>query len=165
GFAFTLGIGTFVSLFTAVMATQAILTTMGNSRMISRPTALGAGGKKREWTFDFMGASRWFFSLSGGILLIGALAIGGKGLNLGIDFTSGTRITASLVKSATEQQIGSAVSGAGAVGPEVQKISNKSLGDNVFQISAKQLQPAGVAKVRTALDNKFGLKQGTFDVT
>jgi SecD/SecF fusion protein len=165
GFAFTLGIGTFVSLFTAVMATQAILTTMGNSRMISRPSALGAGGKNREWTFDFMGASRWFFSLSGVILLIGALAIGGKGLNLGIDFTSGTRITASLVKSANEQQVRSVVSGAGAVGPEVQRITNKGLGPNVFQVSAKQLQPAGVAQVRSALDSKFGLKQGTFDVT
>jgi SecD/SecF fusion protein len=32
GFALTLGIGTFVSLFTAVMATQAILVTMGRSR-------------------------------------------------------------------------------------------------------------------------------------
>ena len=35
-----------------------------------------------------MGASKWFFSLSGTILLIGALAIGGKGLNFGIDFKS-----------------------------------------------------------------------------
>jgi SecD/SecF fusion protein len=165
GFAFTLGIGTFVSLFTAVMATQAILTTMGNSRMISRPSALGAGGKKREWRFDFMGASRWFFSLSGVILLIGALAIGGKGLNLGIDFTSGTRITASLVKPANEQQVASVVTGAGAVGPEVQKISNKSLGPYVFQVSSKQLQPDKVAQVRTALASKFGLRQGTFDVT
>jgi SecD/SecF fusion protein len=138
---------------------------MGNSRMISRPSALGAGGKKREWHFDFMGASRWFFSLSGVILLIGALAIGGKGLNLGIDFTSGTRITASLDKAANEQQVGSVVSGAGAVGPEVQKISNKSLGAYVFQISSKQLQPDKVAQVRSALDSKFGLKQGTFDVT
>ena len=34
GFAFTLGIGTFVSLFTAVLATQAILMTMGDSRAI-----------------------------------------------------------------------------------------------------------------------------------
>src|SRR5213082_1225072 len=96
GFAFTLGIGTFVSLFTAVMATQAILTTMGSSRAIASPSALGAGGKRRTWRFDFMGASRYFFSMSGVILLVGALAIGGKGLNLGIDFTSGTRITASL---------------------------------------------------------------------
>ena len=40
-----------------------------------------------------MGNSKWFFSMSGVILLIGALAIGGKGLNFGIDFESGTRIT------------------------------------------------------------------------
>jgi SecD/SecF fusion protein len=158
GFAFTLGIGTFVSLFTAVMATQAILMTMGNSRVISSPSALGAGGKKRAWTFDFMGASRYFFSMSGVILLIGALAIGGRGLNLGIDFTSGTRITASLVKPANESQVRSAVAGAGAVNPIVQRISNKALGNDVFQISAKQLQPSGVAQVRGALESKFGLK-------
>ena len=46
GFAFTLGIGTIVSLFTAVLATQAILMTMGSSRAISRPSALGAGGEE-----------------------------------------------------------------------------------------------------------------------
>ena len=45
-----------------------------------------------------MGASQWFFSLSGMILLIGALAIGGKGLNFGIDFKSGTRIQTAFVQ-------------------------------------------------------------------
>ena len=48
-----------------------------------RPSALGRGRQARAWTFDFMGASRYFFSMSGVILLIGALAIGGRGLNLG----------------------------------------------------------------------------------
>ncbi len=96
GFAFTLGIGTFVSLFTAVLATQAILTTMGDSRVIQSPSALGAGGAKRHWRFDFMGASRYFFSMSGVILLVGALAIGGRGLNLGIDFTGGTQMSGRL---------------------------------------------------------------------
>jgi SecD/SecF fusion protein len=158
GFAFTLGIGTFVSLFTAVMATQAILSTMGRSRIISHPTMLGAGGKKRGWRFDFMGASRYFFSMSGVILLIGALAIGGRGLNLGIDFTSGTRITASLERNATQQQVSSAVSAAGAASPTVQKITNKALGNNVFQISAKQLQPQGVTRVLNALQSRFGLR-------
>src|SRR5439155_12507334 len=80
GFAFTLGIGTLVSLFTAVLATQAALGAMGRSRLVARPSALGAGRSRRGWTFDFMGASKWFFSLSGTILLVGALAIGGKGL-------------------------------------------------------------------------------------
>jgi SecD/SecF fusion protein len=157
GFAFTLGIGTIVSLFTAVLATQAILMSMGDSRTIARPSALGAGKKKRDWHFDFMGSSRYFFSLSGVILLIGALAIGGRGLNLGIDFTSGTRITASLQKPATESQVSSVISSAGAVTPQVQKVTNKALGSEVFQISAKKLGPNGVPKVRAALQNRFGL--------
>jgi len=105
GFALTLGLGTAVSLFTAVMMTQAILMTMGSSRAISRPSALGAGGAKRAWRFDFMGASKYFFSMSGVILLVGALAVGGKGLNLGIDFTGGTRITASLQQPATHHRL------------------------------------------------------------
>jgi len=158
GFALTLGIGTFVSLFTAVMATQAILTSMGNSRVISSRSALGAGGKKHEWRYDFMGASKYFFTMSGTILLIGALAIGGRGLNLGIDFTSGTQITASLVRSATQPQVAAVVSAAGASNPVVQKISNPGLGNNVFEISAKKLQPAGVAKVDQALQSHFGLR-------
>ena len=116
GFAFTLGIGVIVSLFTAVLATQAILMTMGDSRMIARPSALGVSAKKRVWKFDFMGASRYFFSMSGVILLIGALAIGGRGLNLGIDFTSGTRITASLSRPATAAQVTSVVNNAGGQG-------------------------------------------------
>ena len=139
GFAFTLGIGVIVSLFTAVLATQAILTTMGDSRMIARPSALGAGKSKRVWRFDFMGASRYFFSMSGVILLIGALAIGGRGLNLGIDFTSGTRITTSLSHTASAAQVQSTVAANGALSPVVQKIDNKALGNDVFQISAKEL--------------------------
>src|SRR5205823_1011321 len=99
GFAFTLGIGTLVSLFTAVLATQAALGAMGRSRLVARPSALGAGRSRRGWTFDFMGASKWFFSLSGTSLLVGALAMGGKGLNFGSDFKSGTRIQTAFGKT------------------------------------------------------------------
>ncbi len=158
GFAFTLGIGTIVSLFTAVLATQAILMTMGDSRAIHRPSALGVSEKHRTWRFDFMGASKYFFSMSGVILLIGALAIGGKGLNLGIDFTSGTQIKTGLVKRVSESQVRDVVTGAGVKDPVVQKvIGDKTLGANGYQISAKLLQPAGVARVRGALQQKFGI--------
>ena len=160
GFAFTLGIGTFVSLFTAVMATQAILSTMGNSRMISSPSMLGAGGDKRTWKFDFMGASRYFFTMSGVILLIGALAIGGKGLNLGIDFTSGTRITVGLEQAATQQQVTNLLTSEGVSSPTVQKVTgDKSVGPNAYQISFKTLPAGGRDKLETALQNKFGISQ------
>ncbi len=160
GFAFTLGIGTFVSLFTAVMATQAILSTMGNSRVISSPAMLGAGGEKRTWKFDFMGASKYFFSMSGVILLIGALAIGGKGLNLGIDFTSGTRITVGLEQAATQQQVTNLLTSEGVSSPTVQKVTgDKSVGPNAYQISFKTLPSGGRDKLETALQNKFGISQ------
>jgi SecD/SecF fusion protein len=164
GFAFTLGIGTIVSLFTAVLATQAILMSMGDSRTIARPSALGVGEKQRRgWRFDFMGSSRYFFSMSGAILLIGALAIGGRGLNLGIDFTSGTRITASLQRAATPSQVTAVVSKAGAANPEVQLVANKALGAHVFQISAKHLNTT--TGVQSALQSHFGLVPNTFDST
>jgi SecD/SecF fusion protein len=158
GFAFTLGIGTFVSLFTAVLATQAILMTMGDSSVIARPSALGAGGKKRVWRFDFMGASRYFFTLSGVILLVGALAVGGKGLNLGIDFTSGTRISVGLARPATQQQVVSVLNTVPVVSPTVQLVhGDKTLGANGFQISAKQLAPSKVTAAENALQSRFGL--------
>jgi SecD/SecF fusion protein len=158
GFAFTLGVGTLVSLFTAVMATQAILMTMGNSRVIASGATIGARKAKRTWRFDFMGASKYFFTMSGVILLIGALAIGGKGLNLGIDFTSGTRITASLQKPATQKQIQSTLSSIGVKDAQVQRVSNKALGPNVFQISTKQLPQNKVGTVDTKLSQVFGLR-------
>jgi SecD/SecF fusion protein len=156
GFAFTLGIGTIVSLFTAVLATQAILMTMGDSRTIARPSALGAGGKKHVWRYDFMGASKYFFSLSGVILLIGALAIGGRGLNLGIDFTSGARIDVTLAKTATAPAVQSVVRAAGVQDPVVQAVGTKH---DQFQITSKPLS-GGSNHIKQALAAKFGSVPG-----
>jgi SecD/SecF fusion protein len=158
GFAFTLGIGTLVSLFTAVLATQAALGTMGRSKIIRHRGARGAARHGRGWTFDFMGASKWFFSLSGTILLIGALAIGGKGLNLGIDFKSGTRIQTALVKSASEPQVAAAMTAGGYSNAEVQKFNDASIGGSGFQISTKTLQPQALVKVESILNERFGTK-------
>jgi SecD/SecF fusion protein len=158
GFAFTLGIGTLVSLFTAVLATQAALGTMGRSRVVSHPAALGAARRGRGWTFDFMGASKWFFSLSGTILLVGALAIGGKGLNFGIDFKSGTRIQTALVRPATEGQIAEVMKANGDPNAHVQKITNQSVGGAGYQISTKRLKPDQLKQLEASLNAHFGLK-------
>jgi SecD/SecF fusion protein len=156
GFAFTLGIGTLVSLFTAVLATRAALGTMGRSRVVSHPAALGAARRGRGWTFDFMGASKWFFSFSGTILLVGALAIGGKGLNFGIDFKSGTRIQTAFTEPASESQVAEVMAKAGFPNAEVQKFSNSSVGGAGYQISTKTLQPSQLSKVQEDLDRRFG---------
>jgi SecD/SecF fusion protein len=163
GFAFMLGIGTLTSLFTAVLATQAALTTMSHSRLITHPSALGAGGKKRQWRFDFMGASRWFFSLSGVILLTGAIAIGAKGINFGFDFTGGSRIEAALVKHPSPQHVASTLEAANFHGVQVQAIKEKGVvGGTGYQISVKELHPKQLQDVKALLEVDYGIKTGGF---
>ena len=127
GFAFTLGVGTIASLLTAVVFTQALLGTMSNSKLLRSPNALGAGGEGRRWHFDFMGASRWFFTFSGVILLIGAVALSTKELNFGIDFKSGTRITAALEKPTDEEGVRETLEEAGVNNAEVQQVTDPAL--------------------------------------
>ncbi len=156
GFAFMLGIGTLVSLFTAVLATQAALGAMSRSRLVSHPAALGAARRGKGWTFDFMGASKWFFSMSGTILLIGALAIGGKGLNFGIDFKSGTRIQTAFIRPVSEAEVAKVMTSIGFPNAEVQKFTNASIGGNGYQISTKTLVPEKLDAVQRALNTDFG---------
>ena len=161
GFAFMLGIGVLVSLFTAVLATQAALGAMSRSRLVSHPAALGAARRGKGWTFDFMGASKWFFSLSGTILLIGALAIGGKGLNFGIDFKSGTRIQTAFIRPVSEAEVAKVMTAAGYPNAEVQKYTNASIGGNGYQISTKTLGPEKVNAVQAALNDEVRQRRRT----
>lgn len=165
GFAFTLGVGTIVSLLTAVVFTQALLGSMSRSRLLSSPAALGAGGKGRRWHFDFMGASRWFFTISGLILVVGGLALATKQLNFGIDFESGTRIKVALVKPTDEEGVRESLNAAGVGSEEVQQVSDPVLGDNVFQIQSNELEPDQVKDARRALAEDFGVAENGFEST
>jgi SecD/SecF fusion protein len=165
GFAFTLGVGTIASLLTAVVFTQALLGTMSNSKLLRSRSALGAGGEGRSWHFDFMGASRWFFTFSGIILLIGAVALSTKELNFGIDFKSGTRITAALEKPTEESAVHETLSNAGIGNAEVQQVTVPHFGDNVFQIESAQLQPGEVKSAESALSKEYGIAKEGFEST
>ena len=163
GFAFTLGIGTITSLFTAVLFTQAFLAMFGRSRLLRSPAMLGAGERHVRWNFDFSGASRWFFTFSGCILIIGALSLATKQLNLGIDFESGARIQASLNQSATVDDVRTALTDAGVSGAgtaEIQSITNPELGPNAVQIQGKFPSSVVNTDIKSALSQSFGLHGG-----
>ncbi len=160
GFALTLGLGVIVSLFTAVLATQAILGAMGKSKLISKPSALGAEKPKgNRLRLDYMGYSKWFFSASGMILLVCALALGSKGINFGIDFESGTRINLELEQDVDENAVRDVIDKEGLGSAEIQKVTDLegAKGASAFQISTDNLKPAEVTKVATALEAKYDL--------
>jgi SecD/SecF fusion protein len=165
GFAFTLGVGTIVSLLTAVVFTQALLGSMSRSRLLRSPSALGAGGQGMRWHFDFMGASRWFFSISGVILLVGALSLATKQLNFGIDFESGTRIKVALEQPTDEEGVRDSLDGIGVSGEEIQQVSDPVFGENVFQIQTSQLEPGTVKDAERELASDFGIVEDGFDST
>ncbi|MDP9344270.1 MAG: protein translocase subunit SecD [Actinomycetota bacterium] len=164
GFAFVLGVGTIVSFLTAVLLTQAVLGSLGRSRAIGHPSALGAGKQRRPIRFDFMGASKWFFSMSGLILLIGALSIGGKGLKFGIDFESGTRIKTELVKKTNEDGVRGLLDAKGVNDAKIQRLSGRDVpSGNGFQISTKTLTGAQRQAVQKDLQQKFGTRSFNYD--
>ncbi|MFP5361647.1 MAG: protein translocase subunit SecD [Thermoleophilia bacterium] len=158
GFALTLGLGVIVSLFTAVLATQAILGTMSKSRFINSPSALGAAKPKgTRLRLDYMGYSKWFFSASGVILLVCALALGSKGINFGIDFESGTRITVALTENVDEQAVRGVLAEEGLGDAKIQRVTGEDAkGASQFQISTSNLRPEEVSNVTNALDEEFG---------
>jgi SecD/SecF fusion protein len=163
GFAFLLGIGTIVSLFTAVLFTQAVLAILGRAKFLRSPAFLGASGEGHQWKFDFTGASKWFFSASGVILAIGAMAFATKQLNLGIDFESGTRIDVALEQPASVDELRETLTGAGIDGADtakIQEVENETLGDNAFQIEGK-ISPTDTAEVRPLLDRAYGIGTST----
>jgi SecD/SecF fusion protein len=167
GFAFTLGIGTIVSLFTAVLATSAILGSMSRTRLIGSRFALGVRSTDKagpRWHLDFVGKSKWFFSGSGLILVVGALAIAGMGINFGIDFESGTRIKTPIEQQASVDQVRDAIKPIGLGDAEIQNVKEPELGDHVFQISTSTLSARKVAQLRDTLDEKFGVERADYSV-
>jgi SecD/SecF fusion protein len=116
----------------------------------------------KGWQFDFMGNSRWFFSLSGVILAAGAIAIASLGINFGIDFESGTRITAPLEQRASVDEVRTTLDRLGYDDAEVQSVNDPELGDNVVQIEVAQLNPPEVTEVRQALNADFGVATADF---
>ena len=166
GFAFTLGIGVIVSLITAVVFTQAFLGIFSRGRLLQSPALLGAREEGGEWKFDFIGLSRWFFSFSGVILTVGALALATLSLNFGIDFESGTRLSFAPEQDASVEEVRTALEGTGVEDAEIQEVESDAFGAG-FQIQSGTIQPGEVNVVRTALDEDpaIGIDPGSFENT
>ena len=166
GFAFTLGVGTIISLLTAVLATSAILGSMGRTKLLRSKWALNPGQRDRtRYRMDFVGKGRWFFSASGLILVAGALAIAGIGVKFGIDFESGTRITTPVERAASVAQVRETLDPLGYGDAKIQEVKDPELGGNIVQISTRTLGPDGVNKVQDALDADFGVNRAEFSAS
>jgi SecD/SecF fusion protein len=110
GFALMLLIGVVTSIFTAVVATRALLMVLSGFAFMSSRRVLGAIGTGDRWKrFDFIGRKTWWFAFSGIILVVGAISLGTSGLNRGIDFTGGSQLDFHTSKALSQKQMSSLV--------------------------------------------------------
>jgi SecD/SecF fusion protein len=93
------------------------------------------------------------------------VALSTKELNFGIDFESGTRITAALEKPTDEEGVQATLEEAGVSNAEVQQVTVPHFGSNVFQIESAQLQPGEVHETEAALNKKYGVAKEGFEST
>ena len=142
-----------------MVATQAILYSLRARAIIRSRAALGAGEQRFTLRFDYMGKSKWFFSLSGCILLIGALAIARQGDQLRHRLRRRHAHHRGAAKPASVDQIRNVLDPHGLADAKIQTISNPELGTNVVQISTKQLGPQRRSTgAERALDQAFGVR-------
>jgi SecD/SecF fusion protein len=80
----------------------------------------------------------------------------GKGINFGIDFDGGTRITAPLERAATVDEVRDKLAPLGLAEAKIQTLQNPELGQHVVQISTKELPKGGSSAVVNTLRSSFG---------
>jgi SecD/SecF fusion protein len=158
GFALMLLIGTVISLITAVAATRAMLGLLAGFAWFNRPRFMGAHGQQTaKWLqIDFMRRRYVWFGISGAIILLGAVALGARGLNLGIDFKGGTQLTFKTPAPHTTGDIRQVMSDRGYADAVIQGRGSSTNGAyKSFQIRTKALSGSKLTDVTRALEDRF----------
>jgi SecD/SecF fusion protein len=162
GFALMLLIGTVISLITAVAATRAMLGLLAGFSWFDNPSFMGAHGTQglRFLHIDFMRRRYLWFAMSGAILLVGAVSLGVRGLNLGIDFKGGTQISFTTSKPVPITKVRDEMKAVGHGDAVVQGRGTQTGSESYksYQIRAKTLKQAELARVQNDLDSKIGAK-------
>ena len=124
GFAKTLVIGIFTSLFTAIFITRLIFEfQLAKNKTLSFSTKLTEGAFKKI-NFGFIKNRKKFYILSGIIILAGIGSLVSRGLQYGVDFKGGRAYTVRFDKSVETVDVVKSLTGAFEHAPEV-----KTFGD------------------------------------
>ena len=115
------------------------------------------------YSFDYMGHKVWWFVISGIIILAGLASLfirgGGnpvQGLNYGLEFKEGTRVTVVFEQSPSLADVRQVVSQAGYSDAQIQQSGNVANSGNAgFQIQTQVLSSDQQVALKQALDSKF----------
>ncbi|MHB8641471.1 MAG: protein translocase subunit SecD [Gaiellaceae bacterium] len=162
GFALMLLIGTVISLLTAVAATRAMLGLLAGFRWFDSPAFMGAHGTQglKFLHIDYMRRRYLWFAISGVIIVVSAVSLGVRGLNLGIDFKGGTQISFESPTPTPLSSVRTLMKTDGEADAIVQGRGKQTGAESytAFQVRTKSLSPAQETKIQNGLDSQFHAK-------
>lgn len=191
GFAVLLGIGTLLSIFTAVFFTFAVLSILSRFKPFQKPWFIG-GSRTRQgaaFNINWMRRRRYFLTSMTAMIVLSLSLVAILGLNLGVDFKSGTKFDVHLEEQVDAEQVRDALVAidegyANATIQETQDaVGTQSIaGGSSFAITVEELlggeagtegteqereqvrQDRAQDQVQKALDEEFGLAADGFAV-
>jgi SecD/SecF fusion protein len=135
GFAVTLVIGILCSLFTSVLFTRLIFEHYTKKGKVWKFSFPWSQNLFRNIKIDFIGNRKYYYIISGLIIVAGFTSVAMKGLNYGVDFKGGRTYIVQFYEPLSAQQVRSALTEPFGNAPEV-----KTYGfDNKFQITTEYL--------------------------
>lgn len=107
GFALTLAVGVVASVFSNLVFAKWFMQALARRREFGAPQRIGVP------KIDFIKAAPIVTTASVALAILGGVILATKGLNQGVDFTSGTAITLKTAAGTTVESVRAAVAGAG----------------------------------------------------
>ena len=162
GFALLLALGVIVSMVTAVAATRAMLGLLTNFGWFQNAAFMGATAKPVRWKLDFAGRKTLWFAISGVVILIGLGSLATRGLNEGIDFKGGTRVTFTTgARDVTTADVRTTIGGiSGSLRDSVIRgistTGNETTRFREFQVDADEITPRQQNELRSTLLERYG---------
>jgi len=125
--------------------------------MMSRLGQIGSRLYRGEVSFDFVGRKRLWYTISGAILVISAVALLVLHLNFSVDFKGGAVFQFN-APSATVTQVQTAVDDGGVSGAIVQQAHGGPFG---WQVQTEELTGQQTINVENALASKLGINSSS----
>jgi SecD/SecF fusion protein len=191
GFAVLLGIGTMLSILTAVAFTYAMLGLLSQFKVFQKAWVIGGSRKRTTGRFHipWMRYRTQLLTLTTVLIVASLSIIAVRGLNLGVDFRSGTKFDVRLEQKANADDVRKALTKlhgeySTATIQETRDVSgaNKDEGASSFSITVEKLigghkgtsgtksereqsrQDSAQAEVQRTLQDSFGIANDGFNV-
>ncbi|WP_223553556.1 MULTISPECIES: protein translocase subunit SecDF [Lysinibacillus] len=178
GFATTLIISILLSFLTAVWGSRVLLGLLVNSGYFNSPAWFGIAKSKQHSLdenintldlstkfdrFDFVHNRKKFYTFSLAILVAGLVVLGMFRLNLGIDFSNGTRVQIEADHTLTKEEVSKYLDSIGFSSDDIVLTGEKSTSAVIRY--KEDLSQAEVLKIKKEAGEKYGSEPGVSTVS